>query len=244
MQLFSYQFKPKFIPSLATLVAILVMVAFGTWQSNKAQQKKELQDRYDERASLTAQQITAEIVDAELYRYKKVAVSGSYDTRYQILLDNRIHNDQAGYHVITPFQIQDSGIYVLINRGWVPLGNNRDELPEINTPAGIQQLTGIATLPPAKIYELKPSEPIKGTWQAVWQNMDLDRYKNAVPFQIQPVIVQLDKESPGGFLREWPRPDTRIQTHLGYAFQWYGMAAMLAMFYIFTNLKKVPMTDK
>lgn len=243
MQLFSYQFQPKPIPTLAALAGIAVMVTLGTWQSNKAQQKKELQDMYDARATQPAEQITQEIADAEFFRYKKVAVKGSFDARYQILLDNRVHNEQAGYHVITPFLIQESAKYVLVNRGWVPLGSNRAELPEVNIPTGMQQISGVAILPPSKIYELEPSEPIEGGWQTVWQNMDMERYRNAVPFQIQPIIIQLDQDSPGGFVREWPRPDTRIQTHLGYAFQWYGMAAMLAMFYIFTNLKKIPETE-
>ncbi len=239
MQLFSYRFQPKLIPTVATLAAMTVMIVLGTWQSNKAQQKKELQDTYDARAAMLAELITQETVDADRFRYKKVAVRGHFDTEYQILLDNRVYNEQAGYHVITPFQIQGGNRYVLVNRGWVPLGNNRAELPEISTPDGNQEISGIAVLPPSKIYELQPTQATNGDWQVVWQNMDMERYRKAVPFQLQPIIVQMDKDSPGGFVREWPRPDTRIQTHLGYAFQWFGMAAMLAIFYVVTNLKKI-----
>ena len=156
------------------------------------------------------------------------------------MLDNRVQDDKAGYHVITPFRINGSERYILINRGWVPLGADRAVLPEIKTPDGMIELSGVAMLPPSKLYELEQPESLDSGWQIVWQNMDLVRLRKAVPFSLQPLIIQLDQTSPGGFVRNWPRPDDRVATHLGYAFQWYGMAVMLALFYFFVNIKKKP----
>ena len=238
MQLHHYRFRPKAIPTLAAMMALPVLIAFGQWQSSKAEKKQALQDTYDARTAQQVVRVTPEIVDAEIFRYKKVIVQGRYNAAHQILQDNRVHNEQAGYHVITPFQIENSNHYVLVNRGWIPLGRGRTELPQIDTPTETQEITGIAVTPPSKIYELKAPEPLNKNWQVVWQNIDLKRYSDAAPFQVQPIIIQLDEAVPGGFVREWPRPDNRIQTHLGYAFQWYGMAVMLAIFYIATSFKK------
>lgn len=243
MQFYRYRFQPKLIPTLATMVGLPILISFGMWQSSKAQQKQALQDTYDARVSLPPERLSSGFIEAEAFRYKKISVHGRFDTQYQILLDNRIYNEQAGYHVITPFQIEGSEKYVLINRGWVPLGADRAELPKISTPPGMLEITGIATLPPAKIYELRHTEPLNSGWQTVWQNMDLKRYREAVPFQLQPVIIQMDKDSPGGFVRQWPRPDARIETHLGYAFQWFGMAVMLGLFFIVVNFKKIDDKD-
>jgi len=243
MQFRHYRFRARLVPTLATLVVVPVLVSFGLWQSDKAHQKQFLQDTYDERSTQLAVRITAEQLDAEEFRYRKVIVRGSFNASYQILLDNRIYNDVAGYHVVTPFQIEGSGQFVLVNRGWVPLGLNRAVLPTIITPEGTLEISGIATLPPSKIYELMPPESLNGGWQTVWQNMNMKRYSEAVPFQLQPVIIQLDKDSQAGFVREWPRPDTRIQTHQGYAFQWFGMAVMLVLFYVVTSFKKISETE-
>ena len=243
MQFYHHRFRPKLIPTLATLAAIPLLVSFGHWQTNKANQKQALQDIYDARATQVAVQIPREPLNPEEFRYRKVAVRGHFETGYQILLDNRVHNDQAGYHVITPFRIKNSELYVLVNRGWVPLGADRSVMPETPTPKEMMEITGVAVLPPSKIYELKPQEVGIG-WQTVWQNMDIKRYREAVPFRMQPVIVQLDNDSPAGFARAWTRPDNRIQTHRGYAFQWYGMAVMLLMFYLVTNLKKIPSAER
>ena len=243
MQFYRYRFQPKLIPTLATILALPILVSFGVWQSNKAQQKQALQDLYDVRSALPPERLPTGFIDTENFRYKKIIVRGRFDPKYQILLDNRINNEQAGYHVITPFQIEGSEKYILINRGWIPLGMDRSQLPNIATPQGMLEVIGIATLPPSKIYELMKPEPIRGEWQTVWQNMDLKRYREAVPFQVQPIIVQMDKDSEGGFMRVWPRPDNRIETHLGYAFQWFGMAVMLVLFYLIVNIKKIDDMD-
>ncbi|MFZ2541970.1 MAG: SURF1 family protein [Gallionella sp.] len=243
MQFHHYRFRPKLIPTLVTLATLPILVSFGLWQSNKADQKQALQDTYDARASQSAVRITSGHLSPEEFRYKKVVVRGQFDTANQILLDNQVYNEAAGYHVITPFQIESSRVYILVNRGWVPLGADRAVLPKISTPEGMLEIGGIATLPPSKIYELMQPESLNGGWQTIWQNMDLERYREAVPFQLQPVIIQMDKDSQGGFVREWPRPDTRIQTHLGYAFQWFGMAVILVLFYVVTNFKKITETE-
>ena len=240
MQFYHYSFRPKLISTLATLAAIAVMVMFGQWQSGKATQKQSMQDAYDVRTTQMAERITPEELDAATLRYKKVVVRGNYETQFQILLDNRVEGEKAGYHVITPFRIEAGKRYILINRGWVPLGADRAVLPEIKTPDGMIDLSGVAMLPPSKLYELKQPESLDSGWQIVWQNVDLGRFREAVPFSLHPIIIQLDTASPGGFVRNWPRPDDRIATHLGYTFQWYGMAVMLALFYFFVNTKKTP----
>ena len=240
MQFNHYSFRPKLIPTIATMAAIAAMVMFGQWQSGKAMQKQSMQDAYDVRTTQMAERITPEELDAATLRYKKVVVRGNYEAQFQILLDNRVEDKKAGYHVITPFRIEASERYILINRGWVSLGADRGVLPEIKTPEGMIELSGVAMLPPSKLYELKQPESLDSGWQIVWQNMDMARLRKAVPFSLQPLIIQLDQASSSGFVRNWPRPDDRIATHLGYTFQWYGMAAMMALFYFFVSIKKTP----
>jgi surfeit locus 1 family protein len=45
-----------------------------------------------------------------------------------------------------------------------------------------------------------------------------------VPYPLQPVVVHLDPGAPGGYVREWPRPDERAERHRSYALQWFGFA--------------------
>lgn len=239
MQFYNFSFSPKLIPTLATLVAMAIMLMLGQWQSSKATQKQSMQSAHDSRATQSAERITSVELDIEMMRYKKVVVRGHYETQFQILLDNRVEEERAGYHVITPFRIEGGERHILVNRGWIPLGSDRTVIPKIETPDGIIDVTGIAMLPPSKLYELKQPESLESGWQIVWQNIDMERLRKAVPFSLQPLIIQLNPSDSGGFVRNWPRQDDRVTTHMGYAFQWYGMAVMLALFYIFVNFKKV-----
>jgi hypothetical protein len=49
MQTYTYRFRPKLIPTLATLILLPVLINLGLWQSHKADSKQALQDTYDTR---------------------------------------------------------------------------------------------------------------------------------------------------------------------------------------------------
>ena len=208
------------------LVAILVptFISFGMWQWNKAAAKEARQTLLDTRASESPVQLSAQTVDAESLRFRRVTVRGHYEPQHQILIDNRVHQERAGYHVITPLRIEGSAMRVLVNRGWISANGTR-QIPSVETPTGTVELQAMAIVPGTRFFTLAP-EPASNSWQTVWQNLDLARYRQAVDFSLQPVVLQLDPQSSGGgFVRDWPRPDERIERHVGYAWQWFGFAA-------------------
>ncbi len=232
-------FKRTFIPTLATLVLFPLFLYLGYWQLQRAEEKRALQAEYDRRAHDAPMSIGSRPQSAEALRFYKVIAKGYYETDYQVLLDNRVHQGRAGYHVITPLHIEGGNMRVLVNRGWVPLGQDRKQLPVFETPQGQQVVTGVATVPMEKVFMLAEPEPIRDDWQPVWQHMDMKRYSQAVPFPVQPVVILLDPASPaGGFTREWSRLDAGIAVHQGYAFQWFALAAALLAIYFILSRRK------
>ena len=241
MQIFNYRFQPKLIPTLATLLLLPLLINLGMWQANKADKKQAMQDIYEQRGKSALVQIGTEPLNLENIRFSKVVARGRYEPSHQILLDNQISNGQAGYHVITPLHISGSTMRILVNRGWVPMGADRRQFPVIDTPQAEVEVTGNAHDPSGKYLELASPDDTQKNWQIVWQNLDLKRYKNAVPFSIHPVIILLDSTSTaGGYVRDWPKPDYRIDVNRGYAIQWYLMSIALVIIYIVTNIKKIP----
>lgn len=233
----NYQFRPPLIPTFAAIVAIAVMIKLGFWQYGKAQQKLALQAAYDARLKEPPVALPDSVADVEPWRYRHVKAKGEYDVRYQILLDNQVENEMAGYHVITPFKPKGSGAYVLVDRGWIPMGDRRS-LPRIETPQGLIDIRGAAWVPSTKFYELA-SPPENAGWQALWQNMDMKRYAKSVPFPVLPFVVRLDADSSaGGFVRNWPKPAERVETNIGYAWQWWGFSVAVVLIWIFVNLKR------
>lgn len=239
MQIFNYQFKPKLIPTLATLLLLPLMINLGMWQSNKADQKQARQELYDQRERDGFIFISAETLDLEALRYRRVVARGTYDPKYQVLLDNQVNKGRAGYHVITPLKISGSSVRILVNRGWVPVGADRNVLPQIETLANEVEVTGYLQDISGRYIELARTEDTHGYWQPVWQNLDPARYKKDMPYTLQPAIILLDPDnSSGGYVREWPKPNFRIDVNRGYAIQWYLMSIALVIIYLVTNFKK------
>ena len=244
MQIFNYRFQPKLIPTLATLLLLPLLLNLGLWQANKADKKQAMQDIYDQRGQSALVQIGAEPLNLESIRFSRVVARGNYEPAYQILLDNQIYKGQAGYHVITPLHIAGSTVRVLVNRGWVPLGADRNNLPVIATPQSEVEVTGYAHDPSGKYLELAQLDDTQQGWQKVWQNLDIKRYKKSVPFAFHPISILLDPtSSAGGYMRDWPKPDARIDVNRGYAIQWYLMSIALMVIYLVTNIKKIKTED-
>lgn len=228
--------KREIVPIIAFLLVLPVLISLGFWQLDRAEQKRELQAMYDTRMSDTPVSVGARVQAPEELQFYRVAVKGYYEPAYTIFLDNRVHEGQVGYFVVTPLRVDGSQTRILVNRGWVPLGADRSTIPDAPTPKGLQYVVGVATVPHAKVFRLAPPPALTSQWQPVWQHMNMQRFAEAVSFAIQPVVVLLDPQSDaGGFVRQWKRLDTGIAVHQGYAFQWFSLAvALCAIFLFFT----------
>lgn len=235
-----FQWQAGLWPTLATAVLIPLLVGLGFWQLDRAAQKQRLQTEYDRGQVNAPIHLRPVLESAESLRFQRVRARGQYEPQYQILIDNRVHQGQAGYHVLTPLRIEDGNVRVLVNRGWVSLGVDRSQLPSIDTPETVVDVEGIAIVPQTGGFHLGSARPPGNDWQPLWQYLDLPEYAQQAPFPLQPVVILLDPQSKaGGFARNWARLDTGIATHHGYAFTWFSLAVALAAIYILVNTRKV-----
>ncbi len=230
--------RPTLLPALALAALVPVFIALGMWQSHRADEKQSLQDQYDQRASEPALQLGTSLQSAEALQFRHIVAHGKYDPDYQVLIDNRVHQSVAGYHVVTPLKLEGGDTRVLVNRGWVPLGQSRQVLPAIDSPAGAQEIRGVATVPLEKPFTLG-AMPVAG-WQPVWPHLDLKRYASSVPFAVQPIVILLDPDADAGFVRAWARLDAGITMHKGYAFQWFALAVVAGAAVIYLMMCRRP----
>jgi surfeit locus 1 family protein len=91
---------------VATIAAVIIFVAAAHWQQRRMHEKESLRAKFDAAAALVPVARGASVTaDWNSLRYRAVTATGEYDTR-QILLDNRVHDGHAGYHVITPLVLR------------------------------------------------------------------------------------------------------------------------------------------
>ena len=211
-------------------------VSLGLWQWRKAETKSAIQAELDSRSSDQAVAMPTAPADIDELRHRRVLLRGTYDAARQVLIDNRLHREQAGYHVITPLRLAGSEMHVLVNRGWIAAPADHKIVPMAEVPPGTVEPTGIVVVPGQRFFNLAP-QPTSG-WDAVWQNLDLARFRNSVPYPLQPVVVHLDPGAAGGYVREWPRPDERADRHRSYALQWFGFALASVAIWVYFLVRR------
>ena len=241
MRIGVFVFKPGLWPSIATLVLLPFLFGLGIWQLERADLKQALVD--DEAQSTQQARVLLQSLLArdEALQYRPVAARGHYDLAHQLLLDNRTHQGYAGYHVLTPLLLDGEGSAVLVNRGWVPVGEYRARLPELPGPDDELIVNAIVKLPPEKLFRLGAADEVHEGWPQVVQQMKLPELEQRLGYSLLPVILQLEPEDEYGFVREWKAiygvtPDK----HRAYALQWFMLAVVLLMIYVGVNSKRIP----
>ena len=241
------EFKPTLLGTLITIICIPTFIKLGFWQYDKAALKQKIQANFEQSNANQSPNLKDYLLNSEQLEFKKVEVDGEYDKQYQILIDNKVENSLAGYHVITPLKIHNTNTYVLVNRGWIQGNKARADIPTFDTPKDVLKIKGMAWLPTKKIFTLedktpedKTQVPANAEWQLVWQNLDMQKYAKTAPIHILPIIVKLDNDSAaGGFVRNWEMSADRIVTHMGYAYQWFGFAFAALAIYLYLSIRKL-----
>ena len=228
------RFRPAFLPGAAALAAIALTLTLGNWQSRRAEEKLAFGRDLDAAARSAVLTLPSRPVDAHDYEFARVSVRGEYSARHTILLDNKVLRGIPGYQVLTPLRISGGDMYVLVYRGWVAAGARRDSLPQIRTPATTEVVEGIALVPGNRILELDR----KTEAGIVWQNLMLERYAKWSGLKLQPVVLQQTSAAADGLVRAWERPDTGVERHRGYAFQWYALAATILIAYVALSFRR------
>ena len=220
--------RPVWLPTLAALAFAVLTAMLGHWQWHKAERKASLGTRYHQavHSPLLAWAEVATLGEAALYR--RVRLQGEFATGYQIRLDNRVLHGQAGYHVVVPLRLAEGGA-VLVNRGWQATGGDRRRVPAVAAPDGGHGVEGI--LVPARSRYLELAD--RGAAGAVWQNLDLERYRAWFGGELSDWLVLRTDSTRDGLVRDWPPPDLGIARHRSYAVQWFSMCGLIVGLWLY-----------
>lgn len=228
------RFRPAPLPTLAAALLFPALVWLGFWQLDRAGEKRALSSAFEQASGrpLELQEATAE----DLYR--RVRVSGRYDSERQFLIDNMVHQGRNGFYVLTPLTPAGGGSTLLVNRGWVPQDPARRQLPEIAVAQTPRELGGRVGRLPAAGLRLGETRAGAVSWPSVRQFPEIAELEQALGTKLRPWVLLLDPAAPGGYLREWRPPALGPERHLGYALQWFALAATLLVIWIVLTWKR------
>lgn len=229
--------RSRLVIALAAALGVALTARLGVWQLDRAGQKLALRAALEQAEALPALEGQALLPGAEALErqlHRRVQVTGRWLPQHTVYLENRQMGGRPGFFVLTPLLLDD-GQAVVVQRGWAP----RDLLDRTRTPAaplppGPVQLNARMAPPPARLASLgaEAEGPLR-------QNLDLAEQARATGLALRPyTLLQLDPSaSPDdGLLRDWPRPAVDVDKHHGYAFQWFALAGLITVLYVWFQI--------
>ncbi|WP_027014798.1 SURF1 family protein [Comamonas composti] len=239
--------------SLAAMLGMAVTASLGRWQLQRAHDKEQRFQAMERQQSLrpwanadlaALNSPQAEEVPSAPWLHRPAILQGRWLAGQTVYLDNRQMQGRPGFFVLTPLRLAPphEDLIVVVQRGWV--GRNfqdRLALQPVETPAGLVEVRGQLEPPPSKLYELGAesagaapfhgADPDGQTPQLL-QNVDFAAWAAASGLRLQAYgLVQTDAPSQG-LSRDWPKATAGVEKHYGYAFQWFGLAALIALLYV------------
>lgn len=225
----------RLVIALAAVAGILLTANLGFWQWGRAQQRNALHDAIAARErmpALAAADLPAAARDPQSLLHRTILLRGEWVADRTVFLDNRQMNAVPGFYVVTPLRLEGGQGVILVQRGWAPRNfTRREQLPPVQTPGGLVEVRGRLAPPPAKLYDFDTEE--KGP---IRQNLVLDRFRAETGLPLLPLSVQQAGAPSDGLLRQWPQAASGAEKNIGYAFQWWAIAALIAILYVWFQL--------
>lgn len=205
---------------------IVVFVFLGAWQIERAGYKTALVQSYEQEQAKIPQPLSN-----ESSQWSRAFIDGSYDPKTQILIDNQIYNGKVGYKIFTPFYYSN-GKGIFIDRGWIPQGASRNQLPNIDFVTESLRVVGTLVRPEKEL--LAGDEILTNSWPMVSQTKSPKIISSAFDAKFLDMILILD---PGSKLMNEYVPVTPFvitpTKHYGYALQWFTMSIVLAGMFLY-----------
>lgn len=217
----------------AAVLAVVLTARLGFWQLGRAEEKIAWQAEVDALAAKPELLSSDLMAQPDLWQqtHRRVRLHGTWLTDKTVLLDNRNHQGQAGFWVLTPLQWQP-GEVVWVQRGWVardPVSAHRSG--PFQTPQEAVDITARIAASPTAMTVLKDSPPVAEGSMLILNNLDKAQMQAMVQSHVSGFAVELGDNSEG-LRRDWPLVAATADKNQAYAFQWFALSALVAGLYV------------
>lgn len=250
MKLGAFRLAPPWWGIALFLLGAALFCALGVWQIERAHYKERLVAAQDAAREAGTIAITADTApasgdgrsDERIYNHR-VSATGQLQSDRQILLSDQLNGTRIGYRVWTPLRL-DSGVRVMVDRGWVPRSSVHDPaLPNPAAPDTRVQVTGfwVRFPQPALSWGASSDCSARG-WPRLLSYPDAATVRCQYEAPVTNGLLLLDPEDSHGFVRNWDDERDVVGlppfAHYAYASQWFLMALVAGVILVVVNLRR------
>ncbi len=225
--MYRFLFSARWLGWLAMVIVIAAgCVALGRWQLDRRETVVEnihhIEANYDAAPERYVPGENGFDTFDEADEWTPVTFVGTYDVDNQVIARNRPLNGQPGYEVLVPLRLEN-GDAVVIDRGWLPIGNiesgRPDEIPA--PPAGQVEVTA----------RTKPGEPSvnRGAPEGQVASIHLPALAERLDYPIQEAaygLLALERPGAAETPMAAPKPSIDEGPHLSYSLQWFAFGVL------------------
>jgi cytochrome oxidase assembly protein ShyY1 len=225
--------RPKWIGfHLLVIFGIVLMIWLGFWQLDRLDQRKAFNDAVAERSEEPPVPIEVLLsepdFDPATSEWRRVTAKGTW-LPDQVIVFNRTQNGRPGDNIVTPLLLDEQdgneSLTVLVNRGFVPVGVDAPDPPEIGVevlgrvrPSQERQRGGLTDSTDGPVTEIR--------------RVDIPQLARQVDGDVAPVYLDLiatQPEAGPGAPVPVPAPEIDSGPHLSYAVQWFIFSLAVAV---------------
>lgn len=211
------------------LLLLPLLCRLGFWQLSRAEEKRQLQNAQQTQQALPAIRYSPDILTAD---FRQARAEGQFDTQRYWLLEGRRYNGKLGYEVLMPLQLGTS--WLLVNRGWLPAGIYREDNPSVSSPEGRVQVTGTLVTPSdSPLINHKDFKVAQWPQRILEVDIAFLSRQYGTPFDNK--VLRINADDSAAFAVAWQSINMLPQKHTAYAVQWFSMAFVLALLWLFAN---------
>lgn len=170
--------------------------------------------------------------------WTRVELRGEYLVEDQLLVRNRVLGGSPGFEQLVPFRLAD-GAVVVLDRGWLPLGNGEHALPETVPAPPEGEVTVIARLRGAE-----PELPGRTAPEGQIPSIDVASIIDALGvegYTAAYALVSSEDPAAEAMPAQRPRPEEDEGMHISYALQWiaFGVLAFVGLVWAYRREKRI-----
>ena len=115
----NYTFKPKFVPLVSFVIALLILLSLSLWQVKRLVWKTNLIEQRVSNFEGEPKNLF-DIKKPDENEFKKVFIEGQLLNNFEFFMPALSKNGNNGFHIIVPMEVEKKK-FILFDTGWVPL---------------------------------------------------------------------------------------------------------------------------